>query len=45
MRDIWMDYIKPVGLRLVLQVFTIVWLVGLRRAGPFKCSGGCRSWR
>jgi succinate dehydrogenase / fumarate reductase membrane anchor subunit len=26
-RDIWMDYIKPVGLRLVLQVFTIVWLV------------------
>jgi succinate dehydrogenase / fumarate reductase, membrane anchor subunit len=28
MRDIWMDYIKPVGLRLSLQVFTIVWLVG-----------------
>jgi succinate dehydrogenase / fumarate reductase membrane anchor subunit len=28
MRDIWMDYIKPVGLRLALQVFTIVWLVG-----------------
>ena len=27
MRDIWMDYIKPVGLRLSLQVFTIVWLV------------------
>jgi len=27
-RDIWMDYIKPVGARLVLQVFTIVWLVG-----------------
>ena len=27
MRDIWMDYIKPAGLRLVLQVFTIVWLV------------------
>jgi succinate dehydrogenase / fumarate reductase, membrane anchor subunit len=27
-RDIWMDYIKPVGLRLVLQVATIVWLVG-----------------
>lgn len=26
-RDIFMDYIKPVGLRLVLQVFTIVWLV------------------
>ncbi len=27
-RDIWMDYIKPVGLRLALQVFTMVWLVG-----------------
>lgn len=28
MRDIWMDYIKPVWLRLSLQVATIVWLVG-----------------
>jgi succinate dehydrogenase / fumarate reductase, membrane anchor subunit len=28
MRDIWMDYIKPVGVRLGLQVFTIVWLIG-----------------
>jgi succinate dehydrogenase / fumarate reductase membrane anchor subunit len=27
-RDICMDYIKPVGLRLVAQVATIVWLVG-----------------
>jgi succinate dehydrogenase / fumarate reductase, membrane anchor subunit len=27
-RDIWMDYVKPVGLRLSLQVFTIAWLVG-----------------
>ena len=26
-RDIWMDYIKPVGLRLSLQIFTMVWLV------------------
>ncbi len=26
-RDIWMDYVKPVGVRLGLQVFTIVWLV------------------
>ena len=26
MRDIWMDYVKPVGVRLVLQVFTMVWL-------------------
>jgi succinate dehydrogenase / fumarate reductase membrane anchor subunit len=26
MRDVWMDYIKPVWLRLSLQVFTIVWL-------------------
>ena len=27
MRDIWMDYVKPVGMRLSLQVFTIIWLV------------------
>lgn len=27
MRDIWMDYIKAVWLRLSLQVFTIVWLL------------------
>ena len=27
-RDIWMDYIKSVALRLSLQVFSIVWLVG-----------------
>jgi succinate dehydrogenase / fumarate reductase membrane anchor subunit len=27
-RDILMDYIKPVGLRLGLQVFTMVWLLG-----------------
>jgi succinate dehydrogenase / fumarate reductase, membrane anchor subunit len=27
-RDIWMDYVKPVGVRLSLQVFTMVWLVG-----------------
>ena len=26
-RDIWMDYVKPVGLRLSLQVFTLVWLL------------------
>jgi len=28
MRDVFMDYIKPVGIRLALQVFTIIWLVG-----------------
>lgn len=28
MRDIWMDYVQPVGIRLSLQVFTLVWLVG-----------------
>ena len=28
MRDVWMDYVKPVGIRLALQVFTIAWLVG-----------------
>jgi succinate dehydrogenase / fumarate reductase membrane anchor subunit len=27
-RDIWMDYIKQVWIRLALQVATIVWLVG-----------------
>ena len=27
-RDIYMDYIKPVGVRLLLQVATIVWLLG-----------------
>jgi len=28
MRDIWMDYVKPVGIRLTLQILTILWLVG-----------------
>jgi succinate dehydrogenase / fumarate reductase, membrane anchor subunit len=27
MRNIWMDYIKPVGVRLALQAFTVLWLV------------------
>jgi succinate dehydrogenase / fumarate reductase membrane anchor subunit len=27
MRDVWMDYVKSVALRLALQIFTIVWLV------------------
>ena len=26
-RDVWMDYVKPVWLRLALEIFTIVWLV------------------
>ncbi len=26
-RDIWMDYVKPLGLRLTLHVLTILWLV------------------
>jgi succinate dehydrogenase / fumarate reductase membrane anchor subunit len=26
MRDVFMDYVKPVGMRLALQIFTIVWL-------------------
>lgn len=26
-RDIWMDYVKPVSVRLALQVATILWLV------------------
>jgi succinate dehydrogenase / fumarate reductase membrane anchor subunit len=28
MRDIWMDYVKPVGIRLGLQFLTILWLIG-----------------
>jgi succinate dehydrogenase / fumarate reductase membrane anchor subunit len=28
MRDIWMDYVKPVVARLTLEALTIVWLVG-----------------
>jgi succinate dehydrogenase / fumarate reductase, membrane anchor subunit len=28
MRDVLMDYVKPVGLRLAMQVFAIVWLTG-----------------
>jgi succinate dehydrogenase / fumarate reductase membrane anchor subunit len=28
MRDIWMDYVKSMGVRLGLQVLTIAWLVG-----------------
>ncbi len=27
MRDIWMDYVKPAGIRLALQTLTIVWLI------------------
>lgn len=27
-RDIWMDYVPAVGVRLALHVFTLVWLVG-----------------
>ena len=27
MRDIWMDYVKPVGVRLALHLFTMVWLI------------------
>lgn len=26
-RDIWMDYVKPTGVRLLLQVLTILWLI------------------
>lgn len=26
-RDIWMDYVKPTGIRLGLQVFTALWLL------------------
>jgi succinate dehydrogenase / fumarate reductase membrane anchor subunit len=26
MRDIWMDYVRPTGIRLLLQLGTILWL-------------------
>ena len=26
-RDIWMDYVKPVGIRLALQIATVLWLL------------------
>src|SRR5260221_5161675 len=28
MRNVWMDYVKHTGVRLALQVATILWLVG-----------------
>src|SRR5437762_3664455 len=28
MRNVWMDYVKHTGVRLTLQVATILWLVG-----------------
>ena len=28
MRDIWMDYIKPPGIRLALYVLTVSWVLG-----------------
>ena len=28
MRNVWMDYIKPVGMRMMLQALTLAWLVG-----------------
>jgi succinate dehydrogenase / fumarate reductase membrane anchor subunit len=27
MRDLWMDYVKPVGVRLTLQVLTVLYLL------------------
>ncbi len=27
MRDIWMDYVKPVSIRLTLQIATLLWLI------------------
>ena len=28
MRDVWMDYVRALGLRLVLQIVTMAWLIG-----------------
>jgi len=27
MRDIWMDYVRPTGIRMLLQLGTVLWLV------------------
>jgi succinate dehydrogenase / fumarate reductase membrane anchor subunit len=27
MRDIWMDYVKPTGMRLLLHIGTVLWLL------------------
>ena len=27
-RELWMDYIKPVGIKIGLQIFSIFWLLG-----------------
>lgn len=27
-RNIWMDYVQPVGVKLVLNTLTLIWLVG-----------------
>lgn len=27
MRDVWMDYVKPVSIRLTLHIATILWLI------------------
>lgn len=27
-RNIWMDYVKPAGIRLFLQMITVLWLIG-----------------
>ncbi|MYN38966.1 succinate dehydrogenase, hydrophobic membrane anchor protein [Duganella sp. FT109W] len=28
MRDVWMDYVRALGLRLALQIATMAWLIG-----------------
>jgi len=28
MRDLWMDYVKPAGIRLALHTATVLWLAG-----------------
>ena len=43
-RDLWMDYVKSVGLRLLLQVLTILWLVGSVVYFPRKSSGASKPW-
>ena len=41
MREIFMDYIKLIYLRLALQVFAIVWFPWAAQAGPSRSCGVC----
>ncbi len=45
MRDIWMDYVKPTGMRLMLQIATIIWLFACACYAVRSCGGFDRGRR